>query len=103
MGQGVKVAVYSVGAMVLGAIMFAMLSSSKHEAPPSGDVTISWQLDSLATASDAPPPPVAEYAPTWIPMSSSGSSSKGGGIGIDLVLVRVGILVHRTRVQIIGR
>lgn len=75
MGQRVKVAVYSVGAMVLGAIVFAMISNSKHPTPPASDVTISWQLDSLAAASDAPPPPVPDYKPTWIPVSGSGSAT----------------------------
>ncbi len=79
MGRGLKVAAFSVGAMVLGAVLFAMMSGSKQAAQPESKVTVSWELDSLSQASDAPPPPVAGYTPTWIPTHGSGKASKSDG------------------------
>jgi hypothetical protein len=74
MGKGLKAAAFVVGALLLGAMLFAMMYSPRQPRW-NGPVTTARELDSLSAIADAPPPPVTgHYSPTWISMEASTST-----------------------------
>ncbi|MGH7680417.1 MAG: hypothetical protein ACRENN_00350 [Candidatus Eiseniibacteriota bacterium] len=79
MGREMKFALIVGGSMVLGAIVFAVKTHYERPALPSTPLvpvrTVSQELDSLAQATQAPPPTAPDYSPTWIPASSDEADS----------------------------
>lgn len=76
-GREMKFALITGGSMVLGATVFALITHARnHASPPyQPPVATSRELDSLSQATQAPPPPVPDYSPTWITTDEAESTS----------------------------